>query len=406
MTNKMIKSLSHFRIELPEFREIIVRHINVGDIGPILRVYCDGALNDKETVAKILHHQVITPKLQEEDVLVYPRRVIKQWATEFATKDRSLSGHFKSGGDSISRFLLAVERFQAELNEQMRSISDSARATLGNINLVFQNFALLKTFAQQNKVWVEQAQRFAESMLPSILEHKRLTEQFQKSWFVSDRKYKADLKTIKPYLMKYKWLISPSMPAANVDLLADAVRERKVSAKEFNALFLDYFTKDNWTNTEEMVTDWKPGSISSARLRILRHCIQVLQADPKGKYNPCYAVLPALIAQIDGVVTDYLESKGVVFKSSFRKSKATPKGAPKRKDALRQALAKGPYDDGAEPGRYLLLDILFQTAYMGVPLSIAFNFNRHKIMHGENLNYGRKDYVARCILILDFLAHL
>ncbi|EEE41203.1 hypothetical protein METSMIALI_00084 [Methanobrevibacter smithii DSM 2375] len=31
------------------------------------------------------------------------------------------------------------------------------------------------------------------------------------------------------------------------------------------------------------------------------------------------------------------------------------------------------------------------------------HFSRNKILHGENSNYGKKDYTIRCLMILDFL---
>ena len=54
----------------------------------------------------------------------------------------------------------------------------------------------------------------------------------------------------------------------------------------------------------------------------------------------------------------------------------------------------------------IFLNILFQIAYPGKPLKTPFTFNRHKIIHGEYLKYGRIDNTIRAFLILDFLATL
>jgi len=402
----MIKSPSTFQIDLSQIGEITVRQIAVGDFDHIFRIFRETALDDTEKVAKILCHQLISPELGEEEVLDFPSRVVKQWATKFASKDSSLSAHFRSEGDSIAMFLSAVGALQSECNEQMWRISSHTKASLDRINRMFLDTVgtgTLTHLSEVSKVWIEQTQRLAELLQPALREYERIAESFQKLWVESDRKYRSDLKIIKPYLKKYKWLVSPSMPAVAVDIIADAVRKGPVSRKEFSDLFIDYFTRGNWANTEEMVANWEKGSIASSRLRVIRNCVQLLRVEPTSKLNACYAVLPALIAQIDGVMTDCLTAQGVDFRSSFRRSKTATMG---REVALRHALPKTPYEDFYEPARYLLLDILFQTAFMGQPLSTAFNFNRHKIMHGEFLNYGRKDYVVRCILILDFLAHL
>jgi len=51
----------------------------------------------------------------------------------------------------------------------------------------------------------------------------------------------------------------------------------------------------------------------------------------------------------------------------------------------------------------VFLNILFQGSQRGEPLKTPFTFNRHKIMHGEYVKYGRIDNTIRAFLILDFL---
>ena len=53
----------------------------------------------------------------------------------------------------------------------------------------------------------------------------------------------------------------------------------------------------------------------------------------------------------------------------------------------------------------IFLDVLFQHTRYGEDYT-SIHFSRHKILHGENKRYGRKDYVIRCFMILDFLSEL
>ncbi len=60
-------------------------------------------------------------------------------------------------------------------------------------------------------------------------------------------------------------------------------------------------------------------------------------------------------------------------------------------------------DTSLKIGSDFILNTLFQSAYTGQDLKRPFGLSRHKIMHGENITYGRKDHLFRSFLILDFL---
>lgn len=51
----------------------------------------------------------------------------------------------------------------------------------------------------------------------------------------------------------------------------------------------------------------------------------------------------------------------------------------------------------------IFLNVLFQKTMPGEDYKTSIHFSRHKILHGENFRYGRKDYTMRCFMILDFL---
>jgi hypothetical protein len=98
---------------------------------------------------------------------------------------------------------------------------------------------------------------------------------------------------------------------------------------------------------------------------------------------------------MEGVWEDYLRNKGVTYKGGKERKEIFKK--------IKTLIVPDKFDDIANN---ILLDVLFQESYKGRKLATPFNFNRHKILHGENVRYGRKNYLIRAFLVLDFLAHL
>jgi hypothetical protein len=55
------------------------------------------------------------------------------------------------------------------------------------------------------------------------------------------------------------------------------------------------------------------------------------------------------------------------------------------------------------PAIKLLIARLFQTAYNGSKLTKLPKFSRHKIMHGESIDYGNIENTIRAFMLIDFL---
>ena len=51
----------------------------------------------------------------------------------------------------------------------------------------------------------------------------------------------------------------------------------------------------------------------------------------------------------------------------------------------------------------VFIDVLLQNTEPREDYKTSIHFSRNKILHGENFHYGKKDYVVRCFMILDFL---
>ena len=97
-----------------------------------------------------------------------------------------------------------------------------------------------------------------------------------------------------------------------------------------NKLFVDYFSQNNWQNLEAIRKNWKKNPLFKKRSKIIHDCIKMLKtADIKT--NVANVVLPTLIAQIDGFLTDYLDSKNISYdrtyagrKSQFKENSSKP----------------------------------------------------------------------------------
>lgn len=210
------------------------------------------------------------------------------------------------------------------------------------------------------------------------------------------KQYQIVLDEVVPVLEKYKWFVTPSLPLPFVFYVVKEGRKRGRRDRDINRLFVDYFAAEDWRALRKMVDGWESNALFGKRLPILRDCVSVLRAAERGRFNAANVVLPTLLAQIDGLLSDYLDAKGVKRSAKYREKKSQFRKL--KSESLPAGLE--------ERACFVLLEILYQQALPGVKLKTRFNFNRHKIMHGEVVRYGRKDYVIPAFLVLDHLAHL
>jgi len=244
------------------------------------------------------------------------------------------------------------------------------------------------------EVW----RRMVEAAAP---QYQRVVER----WAEFERRYQIAEEQAAPILAKYKWFITPSLP---MPLVFEVVKEGQKPGrrdKAINRLFVDYFAADNWQALSDMVASWGDMPLLKKRMRVLRDCVKALQAADNGEFNAANVVLPTLMAQIDGVLTDYLDSEGVEWDTLFEDAGKGPRAKMGRKSQFRKhrnTLLRDPLDDVA---CHVFLDILLQRGRPGRPLGTPFGFSRHKVMHGENVTYGKKAYVVRAFLVLDYLAY-
>ena len=224
----------------------------------------------------------------------------------------------------------------------------------------------------------------------------------------SDRYDVTETKAVK-VLQKYKWFITPSFPSSFIFEVIKLDQMKGRQDKAINNLFIEYFEAGDWQNLETMVSSWKTNPLLKNRHKILMDCVQAIKVASKTGINEANVILPTLITQIDGILTDYLNLKGLRWDTAYDDWVDIKTGEVRkvgRKTQFKNAKPKvltTPLDDLAND---IFLNILFQKSQKGKPLETPFNFNRHKIIHGENVKYGRKDYLIRAFMVLDLMSHL
>lgn len=260
----------------------------------------------------------------------------------------------------------------------------------------------------QNTIW-----DLAENLQPMIESLQKLTpiyENYYTLWDALQKKYQISERTAAKVLRKYKWFITPSFPTSFIYKIVQLDNKKGRQDKAVNECFVEYFQANNWRNLGKMVRSWENNNILKKRYKILLDCLASVRIISKKRKNEANVVLPTLITQIDGALSDYLKQKNIKWdydygfdKTDNATGKVIQKGRISQYINIKSQVLSNLFDNLANE---IFLDVLFQNSQRGKPLSMPFNFNRHKIIHGESVKYGRRDYLIRAFMILDFIANL
>lgn len=229
------------------------------------------------------------------------------------------------------------------------------------------------------------------------------------------------LDKIQPKLRENNWFFTPSMDANLWNYVRDNIDQQKDIKSFLDKAFVNYFSADRFDYLDYIVEGWKHSSLLCDRYHILKECVSVLQdsaSENSNIKNPHYIIIPTLIAQIDGSMTNYLVKNGYDYDG--QKLKNVKNGTKGKKENFRAEVSNfltTEYSKGLalshfllEEGNtavHLLLDILFQKALPDQEMvNLKFPFSRNKIMHGQYLEYGNIEDTLRLFLILDFISEL
>ena len=438
------------RTQLESLGAVELRYISLNDSIEFARLLQEESF-DRDFVAQILYHQLVKPEIDLTDFQKLSDKDLEELARAFIKNEGYTFQYSQESGDFFKDFKRALaigrEKHAEELVKTLQPIIKSAQEALTTFNknyapviqqtiagtsYIRESLQQLASIANQigdtqrrviesMKPVIEQYQSvakiIAESLRPQIdiwqrwaEQNKRIFDKFSDYWAEFQRRYNVAEQRAVKVLQKYKWFITPSFPISFIFEVMELDEKKGRHDKAVNSLFIEYFEAKDWQNLEIMAHGWEKNPLLKKRYKILMDCVEAVKvASRKRKgINEANVVLPTLITQIDGVLTDYLNSKGLQWDSDYDDLVDTRTGNVRkvgRKTQFKNAKPKvltTPLDDLAN---HIFLNILFQRSQKGNPLATPFNFNRHKIIHGESVKYGRKDYLIRAFMVLDLLAH-
>jgi len=425
-----------------------LKYVSYGDSIEFAKILQE-TTKDRDFVAKILFHQLVKPKISFGDFQKTSDVELEALAKAFVKNENHTFKYFQDTGDYFKDFKKALvvghEKHIEELRKTFEPIIKSAQETLtafsknyasviqqaidgtsyiqesmrGLAQVVQQVSDTQRRLFESIKPAVEQYQAIAkiiaESLCPQIdfwqkwtEQNKKVFDSFSKYWADFQKTYNIAEQKAVGVLQKYKWFITPSFPMPFIFEVVKLDKKKGRQDKAVNGLFIKYFEAKNWQNLEGMVNDWKNKPLLKKRYKILADCVEVVKIASKKDVNGANVVLPTLITQIDGALTDYLNSKNIQWDCDYddwidRKTGKVKKIG--RKTQFKNSKPKVLTTQLDDLANDIFLNILFQRSQKGKPLATPFSFNRHKIIHGESIKYGRKDYLIRAFMVLDLLAH-
>jgi len=428
--------------------DVELKYISYGDTIEFAKILQE-ALKDKDFVAKILAHQLVKPEIDFGDFQKISDVELDALAKAFVKNENHTFKYFQDTGDYFKDFKQALvvghEKHIEELRKTFEPIIKSVQETLtafsknygsviqqaiGGTSYIQESMRGLAEVAKQVsdtqrrlfesiKPAVEQYQAtakiIAESLRPQIdfwqkwtEQNKKVFDSFSNYWADFQKTYNIAEQKAVGVLQKYKWFITPSFPMPFIFEVVKLDKKKGRQDKAVNSLFIKYFEGKNWRNLEIMVNDWKNKPLLKKRYKILADCVEVVKIASKKGVNGANVVLPTLITQIDGALTDYLNSKNIQWDCDYDDWIDGKTGKVKkigRKTQFKNSKPKVLTTQLDDLANDIFLNILFQRSQKGKPLATPFSFNRHKIIHGESTKYGRKDYLIRAFMVLDLLAH-
>ena len=428
--------------------DVELKYVSYGDTIEFAKILQE-TTKDRDFVAKILFHQLVKPEISFGDFQKKSAVELEALAKAFVKNENHTFKYFQDTGDYFKDFKKALvvghEKHIEELRKTFEPIIKSAQETLTafskNYASVIQQTIDGTSYIQESmrglaqvakqvsdtqrrlfesiKPAIEQYQAtakiIAESLRPQIdfwqkwtEQNKKVFDSFSKYWADFQKTYNIAEQKAVGVLQKYKWFITPSFPMPFIFEVVKLDKKKGRQDKAVNGLFIKYFEAKNWQNLEGMVNDWKNKPLLKKRYKILADCVEVVKIASKKDVNGANVVLPTLITQIDGALTDYLNSKNIQWDCDYDDWIDGKTGKLKkigRKSQFKNSKPKVLTTQLDDLANDIFLNILFQRSQKGKPLATPFSFNRHKIIHGESIKYGRKDYLIRAFMVLDLLAH-
>lgn len=207
------------------------------------------------------------------------------------------------------------------------------------------------------------------------------------------------------FLGSHGWLLTDEMPISAG--LQQNSRGSDIEDKLERA-FSKLLDSQKFVFLDKLATTWETNSHAARRYSIIHTCLHLYKRS-NSEINYYQAIIPTLLTQIEGLRSDCLivASKKNASLEQLLKDLATS-GNARRQGELQSRVHK--FIELSELNRHgnrmyslFINDILYERLYFGQKASA---FNRHKILHGENLTYGTKANAMKLFLAIDFLVNL
>lgn len=311
--------------------------------------------------------------------------------------------NFNSSKNIYTIFKEGMLRYKAYITSLIQPVIDSF--ILSN-SVAFSGLYSLANTLQ----WVKQAITPWQNWIDINNNVIQATKNITGYWDKFQEDYQISPELAQKYLKKHHWFISPNMDydiAYNIVEVCDS--SSKHERKEINKIFINYFLDNNCENLDMLINKWSDNPLFNERMKIIKDCINVIKNNANKNVNYSNLVIPTLISQIDGIQNKFMEINGLTFKygkiyylDNEKEKKDDDGNTMNMHSYFRQFTENNEFYDAMND---VFLDLLFQNVHPGEKCSFI-QFNRHKILHGENTNYGKKEYMIRCFMILDFLSEL
>ncbi|MDP3623700.1 MAG: hypothetical protein Q8R66_07205 [Methanobacteriaceae archaeon] len=391
-------------------------------------------LNPKEFTLKLLYNQLIESVIEFSLFREIKDDELKFTAKKYIEDEYHLSKFYKDEGNFFNDFKLCLDNY---INSMFKSVSSSL-STINKFNIsyptistpIFQVTPIIdfnsmikqsntsfnrlafgqyfdKPLINTSNLFQNFSSLIKNTIQPQIAAWNNWADYNQnlfKSFFNQQQNllsnFSIEIPVINKSLKDYQWFITPAIPG---DLIYEAFKlcgDDANKRNEINQLYYSHFSSDNFLELEKMTEYWKSTDVLKiTRTKIIDSCVNVLKTKDE-TIKPSYLVVPTLMTQIDGIEQELM-----------KKNQLTPFRGQWRDNDDKTVTRADFYSDENEglilsSAKSILLEVLYQNAYPGCSLNSPINFNRHKIAHGELLNYGTKYNVIRSFLILDFIIRL
>jgi hypothetical protein len=400
--------------------DIQIRPITVGDLESLANL--STSLSDRDFMRGVIKNQLVADfKISDftnADLDLIGSRLL-------LSKEKATKKSLNVGSELRNYIGKANEYFDKSFVEIEipNYFSTSIKETLESVTKPVKQFQEVISKSQQQIVAVQQTMRKVAEPLRKLQEtishHYRIYDKWlEKNNTLFKRIREVQLEYEKTgELLDNGWVITPFIKKTSLYDKLDKMNLatlQKMKNSEINQLFVEFFMNERAKQLNLMIDSWRSNRFFKSRMKLICDAFCVLQMCRKESkslnINPSLVIIPLLIAQIDGIILEIALDYGLMPISNKTNLRLPSSGQEVTKFYALEALPINSFHDIRSFD--LLQNYLFTTAFPTqspdnkIPERPFLTFSRHKIMHGEKLDYGDIDNTIRLFLILDFLANL